>query len=104
MFNVNLGIFWQAEQPAYWTVKEWCEGFKKLIDQLGLQKVHIFGASLGTFWPNHPSNLIYFLLNLGGFLAQKFAEYTANCPRVASLILCNTFTDTSIFNYNEAAT
>lgn len=40
----------------------------------------------------------------GGYLAQKFAEYTANCPRVASLILCNTFTDTSIFNNHESAT
>lgn len=39
--------FLQAEQPAYWTVKEWCEGFKKLLDHLGLSKVHIFGASLG---------------------------------------------------------
>lgn len=37
-------------------------------------------------------------------MAQKFAEYTVNCPRVASLILCNTFTDTSIFNNHESAT
>lgn len=37
-------------------------------------------------------------------MAQKFAEYTANYPRVASLILCNTFTDTSIFNNHESAT
>lgn len=36
-------------------------------------------------------------------MAQKFAEYTANCPRVVSLVLCNTFTDTSIFNNHEAA-
>ncbi|XP_046404578.1 maspardin-like [Ischnura elegans] len=75
-----------AEHPVYWTVKEWNEGFKKLIDHLGCRQVHIFGASLG------------------GFLAQKFAEYTANCPRVASLILCNSFTDTSVFNYNDSAT
>jgi len=40
---------------------------------------------------------------LGGFLAQKFAEYTRPCPRVASLILCNTFTDTSIFRFTESA-
>jgi len=40
---------------------------------------------------------------LGGFLAQKFAESTVNCPRVASLVLCNTFTDTSVFSYSDSA-
>lgn len=74
-----------AEHPVYWSVREWCDGFRKLMDHLGLSKVHLFGTSLG------------------GFLAQKFAEHTANCPRVASLILCNTFMDTSIFNYNDSA-
>ncbi|KAJ9583766.1 hypothetical protein L9F63_021890 [Diploptera punctata] len=74
-----------AEHPVYWSVKEWCEGFRKLLDYMGLHRVHIFGASLG------------------GFLAQKFAESTLNCPRVVSLILCNTFTDTSVFNYSESA-
>ncbi|XP_076331380.1 maspardin-like isoform X2 [Tachypleus tridentatus] len=47
--------------------------------------VHIFGASLG------------------GFLAQKFAEATSSCPRIHSLILCNTFADTTIFNYTDSA-
>ncbi|XP_062247367.1 maspardin isoform X3 [Platichthys flesus] len=42
--------------------------------------VHLFGASLG------------------GFLAQKFTECTHKSPRVHSLILCNSFSDTSIFN------
>ncbi|EFA06956.1 maspardin [Tribolium castaneum] len=74
-----------AEAPVYWNVKEWCEGFRKLLDYLEVVKVHIFGASLG------------------GYLAQKFAEYTVKCPRVASLILCNTFTDTAIFNNHESA-
>jgi len=74
-----------AEHPVYWTVREWCEGFKKPMDHLELEKVHLFGASLG------------------GFLAQKFAEYTANCPRVASLVLCNAFVDTSVFTYNDSA-
>ncbi|CAH1364990.1 unnamed protein product [Tenebrio molitor] len=74
-----------AEAPVYWNVKEWCEGFKKLLDHLGIVKIHIFGASLG------------------GYLAQKFAEHTSKCPRVASLILCNTFTDTAIFNNHESA-
>lgn len=36
-------------------------------------------------------------------MAQKFAEYTSNHSRVASLILCNTFTDTAIFNNHESA-
>ena len=49
------------------------------------EKVHLMGSALG------------------GFLAQKFAEYTRPCPRVASLILCNTFTDTSIFRFTESA-
>ncbi|XP_067827764.1 maspardin isoform X2 [Heptranchias perlo] len=47
--------------------------------------VHIFGASLG------------------GFLAQKFAEYAHKSPRVHSLILCNSFSDTSIFNQSWTA-
>lgn len=68
-----------VESPVYWSVREWCDSFNRLLDYLGVQRAHLFGASLG------------------GFLAQKFAEYTSNCPRVASLILCNTFTDTAVF-------
>ncbi|XP_057319546.1 maspardin-like [Microplitis mediator] len=75
-----------AESPVYWSINDWCDGFKKLLDYLELDRVHIFGASLG------------------GFLAQKFSEINSNCPRVASLILCNSFSDTSIFNYNDSAT
>ncbi|KAL0869915.1 hypothetical protein ABMA27_006112 [Loxostege sticticalis] len=74
-----------AEPPPYWNMKEWCDGFKRLIDYLELDKVHIFGASLG------------------GFIAQKFTELTQNCPRVASLVLCNSFTDTSVFEYNDSS-
>lgn len=48
-------------------------------------QVHLFGASLG------------------GFLAQKFAEYTHKSPRVHSLILCNSFSDTSIFHQTWTA-
>jgi len=72
-----------VEAPPFWSVTEWCAGFKDLLDYLSIEKVHIFGASLG------------------GFLAQKFAEYTRECPRVASLILCNSFTDTSVFKCSE---
>lgn len=50
-----------------------------------VSQVHLFGASLG------------------GFLAQKFAECTHKSPRVHSLILCNSFSDTSIFNQTWTA-
>ena len=65
-----LSVSW----PVYWTHEDWCRGLGHLLDQLGLERVHILGAALG------------------GFLAQKFAEMTRHCPRVASLVLCNTFT------------
>ncbi|XP_060527071.1 maspardin-like isoform X2 [Cylas formicarius] len=74
-----------AEAPPYWTSREWCDGFRRLLDYLDVDKVHIFGASLG------------------GYLAQKFAEHTFSCPRVASLVLCNTFTDTAVFRGHETA-
>merc|ERR1712110_57435 len=74
-----------GESPAYWPLDDWCTGFRNLLSHLHLEKVHIFGAALG------------------GFLAQKFAEFTRPCPRVASLILCNSFTDTSVFKFSEQA-
>lgn len=74
-----------VEYPVYWTMREFCEGFRKLLDHLQLDKIHIFGTSLG------------------GFLAQKFAEYTHRSPRVVSLILCNAFYDTTIFNQTNSA-
>lgn len=40
-------LFFQAEAPVYWSVKEWCEGFKKLLDYMELDRVHLYGASLG---------------------------------------------------------
>lgn len=39
-----------AEPPPYWNVKEWCDGFKRLIDYLELDKVHLFGTSLGKIY------------------------------------------------------
>ena len=68
-----------------WTreVKEWCIAFRSLINILQFEKVHLFGSALG------------------GFLAQKFAEFTHSCPRVSSLILCNSFNDTSVFQYSD---
>jgi len=41
--------------------------------------------------------------SLGGFLAQKFAEHTVRSRRVQSLVLCNAFTDTEIFDQTMAA-
>uniref|UniRef100_A0A8D1SK33 Maspardin n=1 Tax=Sus scrofa TaxID=9823 RepID=A0A8D1SK33_PIG len=75
----------KLQYPVYWDHLEFCDGFRKLLDHLQLDKVHLFGASLG------------------GFLAQKFAEYTHKSPRVQSLILCNAFSDTSIFNQTWTA-
>lgn len=38
----------QVEAPAsYWNVNDWCIGFQLLLDHLRLDKVHLFGASLG---------------------------------------------------------
>ncbi|XP_014676977.1 PREDICTED: maspardin-like [Priapulus caudatus] len=74
-----------AEYPVYWNLNEWNEGLRKLLDYLKIDKVHIFGASLG------------------GFLAQKFAEYTFRSPRVASIVMCNSFTDTSVFEQADSA-
>lgn len=81
-----------------------------------LDKVHLFGASLGIYRAQNASikkllsaqgdlklHKIMTSCITGGFLAQKFAEVNAHCPRVVSLILCNTFTDTSIFSYNDSA-
>jgi len=36
-----------VEPAVYWSAEEWCEGFKRLLDHLDIDKVHLFGASLG---------------------------------------------------------
>lgn len=74
-----------VEYPVYWTTDEFCDGFIKLMDHLQLDKVHIFGASLGAF------------------LAQKIAERTQRSPRVHSLFLCNGFTDTTAFRQTKSS-
>ena len=38
-----------VQWPPYWTHQLWCLGFTHLLDQLGLERVHIFGAALGGF-------------------------------------------------------
>eukprot|EP00732_Lithocolla_globosa_P006379 Lithocolla_globosa_v1_NODE_7375_length_954_cov_37.926585.p1 type:complete len:299 gc:universal NODE_7375_length_954_cov_37.926585:44-940(+) len=70
-----------AEYPNYYTHKDWCDGFVKFIDSLNLEKVHLFGASLG------------------GFLAQQFAQMRPE--RVASMVLCNSFCDTKLYRKNS---
>lgn len=72
------------EYPVYWSYHEWVEGFRRLLDHFRLDKVHIFGASLG------------------GYLAQKFAEHTVRSPRIHSLVLCNSFTDTTVFQQTNS--
>lgn len=64
---------------------------------------HVILSNRFTIKPNFllPIKIFYFFL--GGFIAQKFTELTQNCPRVASLVLCNSFTDTSVFEYNDSS-
>jgi maspardin len=68
------------DYPVYWTLNEFCNGLCSLLDHLHIDSVHLFGASLG------------------GYLAQKFAEVTHKSSRVRSLILCNSFIDTTAFH------
>lgn len=72
-----------AEYPSYFLVDDFIDGFKKFLEYFNLESVHIFGASLG------------------GFLAQKFAQVYPKL--VASLILCNSFADTSRFKFLNTA-
>jgi len=74
-----------VQYPVYWTIHEFTTGFSKLLDHLCIDKVHLFGASLG------------------GFLAQKFAEASHHTHTVLSVMLCNSFTDTTIFNFTDTA-
>uniref|UniRef100_A0A2R8ZL56 SPG21 abhydrolase domain containing, maspardin n=1 Tax=Pan paniscus TaxID=9597 RepID=A0A2R8ZL56_PANPA len=63
-----------------------------------------FPADFGSDWMGYRVIAVHlFGASLGGFLAQKFAEYTHKSPRVHSLILCNSFSDTSIFNQTWTA-
>nr|XP_039247494.1 maspardin-like [Styela clava] len=73
------------DYPVYWTVEEFCVGLRKIIDHLHLDQIHIFGCSLGAY------------------LGLKFAERMRNTPYIASIVLCNGFTDTSVFKYTRAS-
>jgi len=78
MFLTSLGYRVIAlDYPVYWSVEEFCIGFRNVINNLKLSQVHIFGCSLG------------------GFLALKFLEQSKNRQYVVSLFLCNAFMDSS---------
>ena len=63
--------------PPYWTVSAWVDGFRAFLDALHMTRAHLFGFSLG------------------GLLALQFA---VDAPeRVASLVLCNGFAETTPF-------
>jgi len=66
--------------PPYMTHDQWCKGLDKFLDKINVDKVHLFGTSLG------------------GFLAQCFIQYRPQ--RVLSLILCNAFADTQYYKDN----
>ncbi|KAH7644286.1 abhydrolase domain-containing protein [Dermatophagoides farinae] len=68
-----------AEYPDYFSIDEFITGFDRFIQSFQIRRAHIFGASLG------------------GYLAQKYAEKYPE--RIASLILCNTFADTTRFRF-----
>lgn len=82
--KLNIRVI-AVSYPTYWSHREFVLGFIRLLDHLRLDKVHIFGASVG------------------GFLAQQVVQSWSHCSRVASLILCNSFADTAIFNQQDTA-
>jgi len=69
-----------VQYPSFLDHNSWCKGFDKFLDKLQLDKVHLFGTSLG------------------GYLAQCFVVYKPQ--RVLSLILCNTYADTQHYKDN----
>jgi len=67
-----------VDYPSYWSVDEFCRGLQKVINTLELLQVHIFGSSFG------------------GFLALNFLEAYRYRQLVASLFLCNAFSDNTL--------
>ncbi|TYI91233.1 hypothetical protein E1A91_D03G177700v1 [Gossypium mustelinum] len=64
--------------PCVWNHQEWIQSFEKFLDAIDVHHIHLYGTSLG------------------GFLAQLFAQHRPR--RVKSLILSNTFLETSRFS------
>ncbi|CAA2980347.1 maspardin isoform X1 [Olea europaea subsp. europaea] len=64
--------------PRVWNHHEWIQAFEKFLDAIDVHHIHLYGTSLG------------------GFLAQLFAQHRPR--RVRSLVLSNTFLETSSFS------
>jgi len=69
-----------VQSPPFLDHTLWCKGFDKFLDKMQLNKVHLFGTSLG------------------GYLAQCFVVFKPE--RVLSLILNNTYADTQYYKDN----
>ncbi|KYQ91775.1 alpha/beta hydrolase fold-1 domain-containing protein [Tieghemostelium lacteum] len=74
--------FISVQFSPYDSLLGWCKGFERFLDRLGLEKIHLFGTSLG------------------GYLAQCF--YQTRPSRVISMILNNTFCDTQYYHDNSS--
>lgn len=61
-----------------WNHHEWIQAFEKFLDTIDVHHIHLYGTALG------------------GFLAQLFAQHRPR--RVRSLVLSNTFLDTTSFS------
>jgi len=64
--------------PPVSTIDDYVKSFDQFLDSMKISKVHIFG------------------MQLGGYLAQCYAQYKPS--RVVSLILCNSFCDTTYYS------
>lgn len=72
-----------VEPPPSWSHTEWVVQMKTFLDTIGVRSAHFLG------------------LDLGGFLALKLAEFMP--AYVLSVVLCNSFADTSVFAARSAA-
>lgn len=70
-----------ASYPDYYTVEEFCQGLRELLEVLEIPRFHGFG------------------LSLGGFLLLHFANRYPT--KVMSLILSNSFSSTRVFTENS---
>lgn len=66
-----------VDYPGVSKLADWTKAFVQLLDSLRLDQVHLFGVGLG------------------GYLAQKFAQATITTQRVKSIIMCNSYCDST---------
>jgi len=69
-----------VQPPDYSTYDGWCKGFDKFLSKFEFKKIHLFGSALG------------------GYFAQVYAQYRPST--IQSLILCNSFCDTTHYARN----